>query len=213
MYSAFQGSESCGFEGGEGAGGEPSGGHGLQAVPERAARAGPGPAAARKGVPRNENANNADALDRLLTVQLPGGAVLDVDETCMRRGRRDFGTMHVSWRLSLDGERHELELKHALFSGKRKVRLDGRVVMRKFKFFDTGSAHSFVLGREHTLKVLIRLVDGDLFGYQLLVDGVEVDPRGDPLMCWSDARRYDDRQRRRAKAAARSPAGRGEPCV
>src|SRR5438445_652943 len=51
-----------------------------------------------------------------------------------------------SWVLDLDDGSHTVELDHGPFSGKRTIRVDGRVVHESTNFLDFGSKHSFEVG-------------------------------------------------------------------
>src|SRR5437016_1322048 len=74
-----------------------------------------------------------------------------------------------SWVLDLDDGSHTVELDHGPFSGKRTIRVDGRVVHESTNFLDFGSKHSFEVGGQ-TFSVQIR-AGGFGFRYELLKSG------------------------------------------
>jgi hypothetical protein len=74
-----------------------------------------------------------------------------------------------SWLLDLDDGSHTVELDHGAFSGKRTIRVDGRVVHESTNFLDIGSKHSFEVGGQ-TFSVQIRSA-GFGFRYELLKSG------------------------------------------
>ncbi len=76
------------------------------------------------------------------------------------------------WALDIDEGKHVVELEHRRFSGKRTIRIDGKVLVQDRKLFDSGSAHPFKID-EHTCVVLIR-TNGLTFNYDLVVDGQAV---------------------------------------
>jgi len=76
------------------------------------------------------------------------------------------------WNIQLDGQRHTVELSHALMSGTRQVLLDGKPVVDHTDPCDKGAEYEFTLGT-HDLKLII---EQDLFVYRyyLEVDGEPV---------------------------------------
>jgi hypothetical protein len=69
------------------------------------------------------------------------------------------------WEFELDGTRHTVELEHSIFSNKRLLRVDGRLLPQT-----EGARHTFRIA-EHTCEVVINTT-GRKFAYQFLVDGV-----------------------------------------
>jgi Fas apoptotic inhibitory molecule (FAIM1) len=78
---------------------------------------------------------------------------------------RDGQTNVVSWDIPIDGFTNHIELHHGTVWGKRKIKVNGEKVVRKFKFFDTGSSHKVRLG-SHELTINIR-PNGIGFDYEL----------------------------------------------
>jgi hypothetical protein len=82
------------------------------------------------------------------------------------------------WLFKLRDGEHSVELDHGYFSGKRIIRLDGRIIEQAFSrrhlVFDTGSVHSFKIN-DHECELYIQ-TDGATFNYQLLVDDIIVEP-------------------------------------
>jgi hypothetical protein len=87
-----------------------------------------------------------------------------------------------SWQVTLEEGRHDVELDHGFFSGKRVIRMDGNVVFEshtlKDLVFDTGGVCSFNIGR-HPCAVIIR-TNGLWSSFDLAVDGRSVES-GRPL--------------------------------
>lgn len=89
---------------------------------------------------------------------------VDVVETYEKHG----WTNTMIWEITLDGHQHVFELEHSTFLGKRKVKINGKKVMRRYKFFDTGSKHHFMFCN-HKLTLQI-LPIGTQFCYRLFVN-------------------------------------------
>lgn len=87
-----------------------------------------------------------------------------------------------TWHFELEDGQHVVELDHGYFSGKRKIRLDGAVILESAEtqhlVFDTGSVHEFHTG-SHPCAVIIR-TNGITFSYDLAVDGRSI-TTGQPL--------------------------------
>ncbi len=49
----------------------------------------------------------------------------------------------VSWSFNINEKNHIIELEHGYFTGKRKITVDGRVILAKTNFKDFGSVHDF----------------------------------------------------------------------
>ena len=82
---------------------------------------------------------------------------------------------HKRWVLKSDEGVHTVELEHGYFSGKRIIRVDGRIIDQSEKWFDTGSIHPFQIGN-HYCEVLIQVRLGIYFRYGLIVDGRAIPP-------------------------------------
>jgi hypothetical protein len=82
------------------------------------------------------------------------------------------------WTFELEDGKHTVELDHGLYSGRRAIRLDGRLVERtskpRFLLFDTGSDHAFQIS-DHQCVILIR-TDGLTFNYHLVIDDTLIKP-------------------------------------
>lgn len=79
-----------------------------------------------------------------------------------------------SWSLVFEGDNHIVELNHSYFSGKRIIRLDGKVIdFIKRNLFDRGSNYSFNVGN-HNCIVLIK-PSRFTFKYDLIVDSVSLE--------------------------------------
>jgi len=48
-----------------------------------------------------------------------------------------------TWRVTLDGTDHEVEPDHGTISGSRAIKLDGEVIEKDRKIFDTATTHNF----------------------------------------------------------------------
>ena len=60
----------------------------------------------------------------------------------------------TSWTVDLEGRRRVIELDHGAISGKREIRVDGKLVEKSRKLFDSGSSHTFQLdGHMITVRV------------------------------------------------------------
>lgn len=78
----------------------------------------------------------------------------------------------LSWIIKLEDNKHKVELEHGYFSGKRIVRLDGKVIEHiRYNLFDTGSKHKFKI-KEHCCIIIIKA--GFKFSYDLIIDGLSV---------------------------------------
>jgi hypothetical protein len=74
-----------------------------------------------------------------------------------------------SWSVNLDNQQYAIELEHGFFSGNRLITVNGEVVHKSRKFFDSGtSEHSFSVG-SHSGKIVIRVVFN--INYKLYIDG------------------------------------------
>jgi len=77
--------------------------------------------------------------------------------------------MTKTWIVTLDGEKHVVELEHGYWSGKRVIKLDGQKVDESRKWFDTGTEHRFKINEHQCiLRILYRTLHYD---YELYVDG------------------------------------------
>ena len=76
----------------------------------------------------------------------------------------------TSWAVELEGRRRVVELDHGTISGKREIRVDGELVEKSRKLFDSGSNHTFQLDG-HMINARIKS-NGLTFRYDLLVDGM-----------------------------------------
>jgi hypothetical protein len=79
------------------------------------------------------------------------------------------------WTFEIEDGRHTVELEHGYWSGKRIIRMDGKVVQQTGKIahlFDAGSEHRFLAG-EHSFVIYIRpsLIH---FQYDLAINGHSV---------------------------------------
>jgi len=80
------------------------------------------------------------------------------------------------WRVTLDGAEHEIELEHGTISGSRTIKLDGDVIEKARKIFDTGTTHEFdVAGHPARVKIGIKY-SGLAHQCSLHVDGRYVEP-------------------------------------
>lgn len=77
-----------------------------------------------------------------------------------------------AWQVTIDGEPHLVELYHGYWSGKRRVRFDGRTVFESRRFLDVGSLEGFRF-RGHTLVIRIT-PHWAVFRYDLYLDGRSV---------------------------------------
>jgi hypothetical protein len=78
-------------------------------------------------------------------------------------------------RWSFRGEQglHVVELVHGYLTGKRKLSVNGRVMLEASQFLDGGSHHAFELeGRACTID--ITCPTGIAYRYALMVDGIEI---------------------------------------
>jgi len=67
---------------------------------------------------------------------------------------------------------YTIELSHGTLLGKRKVKINGKLLDRSYKFLDSGSTHqTYLNGHSFVIKILALY---DSFGYTLEVDGHEV---------------------------------------
>jgi hypothetical protein len=74
------------------------------------------------------------------------------------------------WTWNDDAERHVVEIEHSWFSGKRTLKVDGKIVETSGnKWWDTGSEHRFKAGS----KDCVLRIRNNWFGfnYELFVDG------------------------------------------
>lgn len=76
----------------------------------------------------------------------------------------------TSWTVELEGRRRVVELDHGTISGKREIRVDGELVEKSRRLFDSGSSHTFQLDG-HMITARIKS-NGLRFRYDLLVDGM-----------------------------------------
>lgn len=87
-----------------------------------------------------------------------------------------------TWRVELEDGKHEVELDHGFFSGKRKLRVDGNTILDTSEIqqllFDTGGIHEFNIN-SHPCAVIIR-TNGITFNYDLAVDGHSI-TTGQPI--------------------------------
>lgn len=88
---------------------------------------------------------------------------------------------HRRWTLKLDDGVHVVELEHRYWSGRRKILLDGQLVLESGPrtLDDGGSHHELSLasarGKIHDVKIHIR-TNGLWFTYKLLLDDQELHP-------------------------------------
>lgn len=79
-----------------------------------------------------------------------------------------------NWSINLEDGEHKIELEHGYFSGKRIIKLDNKVIEHiHYNFFDAGSKHEFKIN-EHYCIVLIKMIAGIKFSYDLIVDNISV---------------------------------------
>jgi hypothetical protein len=78
-----------------------------------------------------------------------------------------------TWQFELEDGKHQVELEHGFFSGKRNIQLDGKAIFESSEFqnlvFDTGGVHEFNVN-SHPCAVIIR-TNGLTFYYDFAVDG------------------------------------------
>jgi hypothetical protein len=78
-----------------------------------------------------------------------------------------------SWSFQLEDGTHTIDLEHGYWSGKRKIRLDGKLLQESSKvqhfLFDTGSETPFQING-HSGNVLVR-TNGITFSYDVILDG------------------------------------------
>jgi hypothetical protein len=79
------------------------------------------------------------------------------------------------WEPVLDGTTHKVELEHGEITGNRTIRVDGELLEKSNKWFDTGTDHEFQIGG-HTavVSVVLPKIISMHHEYQLTVDGEEV---------------------------------------
>lgn len=77
-----------------------------------------------------------------------------------------------TWNFELDGFKHTVVLEHGYFSGKRKIRVDGKMVEESKKLFDMGSDHIFAVAG-HTCSIHIR-TNWVTFYYDFAIDGISM---------------------------------------
>lgn len=83
-----------------------------------------------------------------------------------------------TWRVSLDGREYEVELDHGTLSGSRTIKVDGEVIEKDRKLFDTGSTHDFeIAGHPARLEIDMKY-SGLAHQSSLHVDGAYVEPLG-----------------------------------
>lgn len=68
---------------------------------------------------------------------------------------------------------HVVDLEHGFFSGRRRIRVDGRVVVDERRMNDTGSEHEVAIGNRKGI-VVVRW-QGLRFRHDLVVDGVSME--------------------------------------
>ena len=75
------------------------------------------------------------------------------------------------WQVELDGADHRVELEHRVItmSGKRTIQVDGQVIERSSKFWDTGTEHRFKISGHPCILRIRNLFMG--YEYELWVDG------------------------------------------
>lgn len=74
-----------------------------------------------------------------------------------------------TWVFELEDGRHIVELEHGYWSGKRIIRVDGKLLEVSQKLLDTGSEHYFELNG-HSCLLRIR-ISGFTPEYDLFLDG------------------------------------------
>jgi hypothetical protein len=80
------------------------------------------------------------------------------------------------WRVTVDGKEHEVELVHGSLSGDRTIKLDGEVIEKDRKFFDTGTTHDFeIAGHPAQMKIGVKY-SGLAHQSSLHVDDAYVEP-------------------------------------
>jgi hypothetical protein len=73
-----------------------------------------------------------------------------------------------TWQIAVNGRPHTVELEHGALAGQRVIRVDGEVVERSRKTFDTGSTHHVTVdGQDYTSRIL---TNGATFRYELDAD-------------------------------------------
>ena len=78
-----------------------------------------------------------------------------------------------TWTVNLDGINHTIELEHGTISGKRVIKLDGKVIEESQKLVDSGTDHFFKIGN-HLCAVHIHS-GGLRFKYDLSINGISVE--------------------------------------
>jgi len=78
-----------------------------------------------------------------------------------------------TWNVNLEGFNHIVELEHGTLSGKRVIKLDGKIIEENQKLVDSGNDHFFMIG-EHTCTIHIR-TGGIKFKYDLSIDGISAE--------------------------------------
>jgi hypothetical protein len=78
-----------------------------------------------------------------------------------------------TWQFELEDGKHNVELDHGFFSGKRNIRVDGNTILTSSELrhlvLDTGGMYEFNIN-SHPCAVIIR-TNGLSFSYDLAVDG------------------------------------------
>ena len=91
----------------------------------------------------------------------------------------------------LDDGRHVVELEHGYWSGKRVIRVDGKLLEVSRKLLDTGSEHYFELNG-HPGLIRIRIISGLIPEYELFLDGRLVAGVGEKYHSGENAEKYID---------------------
>lgn len=81
-----------------------------------------------------------------------------------------------TWTLQIDGKPHQVSVDHSFWTGARTISVDGQVIERSRKVFDTGSEHHFeVAGRPCQLRIQSAGMNPV---FELLVEGQRQDEAG-----------------------------------
>lgn len=82
------------------------------------------------------------------------------------------------WRLTVDGTEYEVELDHGTITGNRNIMLNGEVIEKDRKIFDTGTTHDFdIAGHPARLEINVKYA-GLAHQSSLHVDNRYVEPLG-----------------------------------
>ncbi|MCP4138855.1 MAG: hypothetical protein GY755_00935 [Chloroflexi bacterium] len=76
-----------------------------------------------------------------------------------------------TWEFSISGKKHIAEIKHAYWTGKKRIWLDGKIIVENRKLVATSES---IFSIENTLCELGITTNGFTYSYYLLVDGVYI---------------------------------------